>query len=680
MQKYGFLSIYANFCDLFLQISEKSRTFAKLKTILLILLQTILVGTVTDYQTGEAIPNASVYYAGTHEGTTTDNDGAFYLRSEFERKRTLVVSAIGYRPERFAVEPNRTGGIEVALREQVATLQEVTITPGVNPAFAILDSLRKNHEVRGERLEDASLQVRGEERTKLSLSHFTAKQLQRRLWKQFEPMMVDSMVTLYERTEEKERAYILTATDYQALIPDNSHLDFYQNNVSIANKAFLSPLASAGKMYYQYYLVESGKFKVLSPKGHDRQSRMERSSKVDSLEFNSTICRLDFKTKNPFYPTFNGSMWVDTVAWAITRLEASIPRNASINYLTGGRIEQTFVNDRLTDEYVATVMDFAIKQDSTHIWPSVLVEQRLELDRLTAQRSYSDSGLSAEGGQQPPLPPSLRFASWLGQIIGTGYIPTGTAIDFGHVQEILQVNKTEGVHVGIPLRTNERLWKNISLEAAIGYGFKNRQFTGLGKASFNLPTLRRNILSVEYRDHYVWQEVDDFTALMRENGVGYKTMDFTAYAFEALHSNKQAVNSMIRRRQFQITTENDWSKHVESQFYLRIGQIDGETLNRSQGELNDGMRNFFYAITGGIVRVGFGERKVDSYFRRVHVHSNYPVIYAGAELGSWSPNTRHQTPDTRKRLVLCRFLVRVRGYSRRRDRNAGTEPRLNPRG
>ena len=616
-----------------------------MKTILFILLQTILVGTVTDSETGEAIPNASVYYAGTHEGTTTDNDGAFYLRSDFERKRTLVVSAIGYRPERFAVEPNRTGGIEVVLREQIATLQEVTITPGVNPAFAILDSLRKHHKERGERLEDGASAYRiedgSERRTKLSLSNFTAKQLQRRLWKQFEPMMEDSMVTLYERIivndelnrpdglndkmRNYERAYILTATDYQALIPDNSNLDFYQNNVSIANKAFLSPLATAGKAYYHYHLVESLKFKV------------ERSSKVDSLEFDSTMCRIDFKTKNPFYPTFNGSMWVDTVAWTVTRLEAEIPRNNAVNYLTGGRVKQNYVNGQLTDEYVATVMDFAIKQDSTHIWPSVLVEHRLKADKVDGGRwmvdgnhNYPLDAQSTIHNPQSTQPPSLRFASWLGQIIGTGYIPTGTAIDFGHVQEILQINETEGVHVGIPLRTNERLWKNISLEAAVGYGFKNRQFTGLGKASFNLPTLRRNILSVEYRDHYVWQEVDDFTALMRENGVGYKTMDFTSYAFEALRSNKQAVNSMVRRRQFQIATENDWSEHVETRLYLRIGN-NAEIVE--SGKFKE--YPYSYASVGGIVRVGFGERKVDSYFRRVHVYSHYPVIYGGVECGMW---------------------------------------------
>ncbi len=582
--------------------------------LLLIILQTILVGTVTDSQTAEPIPNASVYYAGTKEGTTTDNDGAFYLRSEFDRKRTLVISAIGYKAERFAIEPNRTGAIEAALREQTAVLQEVTVTPGVNPAFAVLDSLRKHHQKEGLRGGEAERQRGYSVTTKLSLSNFTAKQLERHLWKQFEGMMKDSMVTLYERveseSESESQSYILTATDYEALIPEDRNLDFFQNNISLGNKAFLSPLASAGKAYYNYYLVES-------------------ESEV----------RLDFKTKNPFYPTLNGSMWLDTATWSITRLEASIPRNASINYLTGGRIKQTYVNQQLTEEYVSTVHDFAIKQDSSHIWPSVLVEHISKFK----DESLKFKGASAHSDKAPPpLPPTLRFASWLGRIIATGYIPTGTALDFGHVQEILQVNQTEGVHVGIPLRTNERLWKNVSMEAAIGYGFKNRQFSGLGKISFNLPSLRRNILSIEYRDHNVWEEVDDFTALMRENGVGYGTMDFTAYAFEALRSNPNCVNSLVRRQQFQIATENDWSDHVETSLYLRLGRQDTGNRIQATGDSNPqssilNPSSYTYTSFGGIVRVGFGERKVDSYFRRVHVYGKYPVVYFGAELGSWSP-------------------------------------------
>jgi hypothetical protein len=50
--------------------------------------------------------------------------------------------------------------------------------------------------------------------------------------------------------------------------------------------------------------------------------------------------------------------------------------------------------------------------------------------------------------------PLIRTAKWFATIATTGYIPTGTPVDIGHVQEILQVNQHEGVHVGLPFRTN----------------------------------------------------------------------------------------------------------------------------------------------------------------------------------------------------------------------------------
>lgn len=609
-----------------------------MKTLLFILLQAIIVGDIADVATGEPIANASVYYANTKDGTTSDNEGSFYLKADFERKRTLVVSAIGYHSERFVIEPNQMAGIDVRLREKTSQLQELLVTPGANPALAMIDSLRAH------RIDyDQNPNITYEHVTELGLSEFTPQQLKRHLWKQIEPYLVDSFLPLYRCEEtvgyrdqwerigpKKEEAFILTATDYEVLLADNSHLNFYHNEIPLIGKAFLSPLASAGKTYYNYYLVDSSE--VAGGKTYT----------------------LDFKTKNPFYATFNGRMVVDSGTWAIRSIEAKIPRQSSVNYLVGGSIRQAFDGQQnLKEEDVTALLDFSIKGDSSHVWPSAMLRQSLssvklkvdslkkpsslEVDSLTAQRSNSESGRSAERSFSPQGDPMIQFATWLARIISTGYIPTGTAIDFGHVQEILQVNKIEGVHVGIPLRTNERLWKNVSLEAAVGYGFKDRQFKGLGKISFNLPTLRRNIIKVEYRDQYVWEEVDDFTSLMRENGVGYGTMDFTAYAFEALYSNKNATSSMIRKRQFQIATENDWSDVCETNLYFRLGDIRPPSAERPLTLKDRYAEGVSYGALGGIVRLGWGERKVDSYFRRVHVGGRYPTVFVGAELGGVSP-------------------------------------------
>ena len=194
-------------------------------------------------------------------------------------------------------------------------------------------------------------------------------------------------------------------------------------------------------------------------------------------------------------------------------------------------------------------------------------------------------------------------------------------MDIGHIEEILQVNKHEGVHIGLPFRTNERFSKVVSLEASVGYGFKDRLPKGMGRISVNLPTPRRNYMQIEYNDRYVWSEVDDFDRLLRENSMGWGNFDFTAYAFEALHRDSLCVNTAMRQRQIQFHWFADWSKNIETRTYIRAGWQGGCA----------------YQSLNLIARLSWGERKYDGFFARRYAYSGrYPVLYAGLEAGHWS--------------------------------------------
>ena len=364
---------------------------------------------------------------------------------------------------------------------------------------------------------------------------------------------------------------------------------------------------------------------------------------------------VDFRTRNPFYATFNGSMYIDSATLSIQSIDATVPAQTSVNYLSNLHIHQSFApNHTLQSEEISTLLDFAVKTDTTHLFPTVLLKHTISktTPNLTptpptpSERGLTETGqtdentepileylLSEGGGGVGVLDslPLIRTARWLAAIITTGYIPTGSAVDIGHIEEILQVNQHETVHLGLPFRTNEKLWRNVSLEASLGYGFRDQALKGLGRVNINLPTLRRNILSAEYQDHYVWTEVDDFSRLLRENSIGWKNMDFTAYAFEALRSNPYTHNTAVRQRQFHLRTENDWTDNLETSFSVRFGWMGyGDPMVGYHA-----MPDYRYQSLGAIFRVGFKERKVDMYFRRVHVYSKYPVLYFGLETGSW---------------------------------------------
>ena len=584
--------------------------------------ETILVGEVYSELTGAPIGGVNVHFRGTKIGTATDETGTFVLRVDLRQKMQLVFSAVGYHTQRYDIEPGTMAGIQVVMKERVSMLEEVLAIPGENPALPLLQRIRQAREQNDRTLlpETATAHRTRE----LYISHIRRRQLNKAFWRGMESgmlMQADStyLLPLYRETQAFQltgthmqpvgdphrQALILSETDYSALLSIQGNLNFYATTISLLNHPFVSPLAANGGTYYKYYLADS----------------------IEAVTGKQYI--LHFRTRNPYYATFDGSLTVDSASCAILELEAAVPAQTNVNYLSNLRIRQSFNPDRtLREERISTLLDFAVKTDSSHVFPTVLIEHSLVAQEKAATATATMQPADALPSDTLFSPmdsllqtPLVRTATWFATIAMTGYIPTGTCVDFGHVQEILQVNEQEGVHIGLPFRTNEKLWRSVSLEAAVGYGWRDRRVKGLGRVSWQLPTARRNILRLEYQDHYVWTEVDDFSRLMRENSAGLRLMDFTSYAFEALHRDTFCVNTALRQRQAQLHWEADWTDILETQTYVRVGW----------------MPDYCYESLNVIARFGWDEQKHDGYFRRRYSYSSrYPVLYLGGEVGSYA--------------------------------------------
>ena len=662
--------------------------------------EVILVGDVLNEATGEPIPNVHLYLQGTQQGTVTNDEGSFCLRADIDRKRRLIISAVGYHTQRYDIEPNTMAGMQVLLREKTNLLAEVVALPGENPAIPLIAQVRahrpendrtlQSQEPRDRNQEQEQPQARrprpqylsGAERTwvastELYISHIGKRQLQRHLWKSLRAGLLTTddstfLLPLYRSTqpvqligkgmrpagEKQEQALILSASDYSVLLTPPQNLNFYLNSLDILGESFLSPLASSGNTYYHYYLADSVAGAYL----------------------------VHFRTKNPFYATFNGEMWIDSATYAVLSVYAEVPAQSRVNYLSQLQIRQQFAPDHsLSHEQISVLLDFAVKTDTTHLFPTVLLrtevrEQgtnssdstRIKVDRTTAGetpaspvvprpltpspqagRGSADTSATRPSSEQtevtspssfilhPSSPldslPLIRVAKFAATVLTTGYIPTGTCIDIGNIREILDFGESEFVHLGLPLRTNERLWKNVSLEAAAGYGFHDQRWKGLGKISINLPTQRRNILRIEYQDHYIATEVDGMYAYYHENNFGKRRFDITSFLFRNLYTNAQAVNTYSRQREFRIETENDWSDLLETRLYAHVGRWDPWYTAQAANNLAPGIlatAPYRYQSIGAVFRLSWGERKVDGYFLRRYVHSQYPTLFLSAEAGS----------------------------------------------
>ena len=624
--------------------------------------ETIIVGEIVNETTGEAIPNVNIHFRGTKIGTTSDANGNYALRVDMQAKAQLVFSAVGYFTQRFDIDPGTMAGLQVALREKTATLTEVVVSPSENPALEILRQVRAHRSENDRTLhpENASTLLRDQT---LYVSHISKKHLRRALWRSLQSGMVaqeDStfIMPLYRETQSfrfagtestpandlRTQSLILTSTDYSSLLGGEGNLNFYAPSVSLMGHAFLSPLAPSGNLYYRYYLTESEANDPTGEAGHE--------------------VTIVFRTRNPFYATFNGSMVIDTATFALRSIQAYVPPEVAVNYVNNIHLTQNLLPDgSIADEHISVLLDFAVKSDQAGtVFPTLLINSS-----LTSSSSLSSS-TSSPSPTSPAAPspdsafavldslPVIRVAKFFATVATTGYIPTGTPVDIGHIEEILQVNQHEGVHFGLPFRTNERFSKVVSLEASVGYGIRDRAPKGMGRISVNLPTRYRNYMQLEYNDRYVWSEVDDFDRLLRENSMGWGNFDFTAYAFEALKRDSLCVNTALRQRQIQYHWFADWGAFassvgpataLESHAYIRAGWMPASTLNTQHSTLNTQHSTISYQSLSLITRLSWGERKYDGFFSRRYAYSGkYPVLYLGTEFGHWASTGNQQSPIT----------------------------------
>lgn len=603
--------------------------------------ETIIVGDVIDSETGAPIENANVYYRGTTIGTTTNAEGVFMLRTDNTAKATLIVSAVGYRQQKYQIEPGSRSGMQVELKQKTTALADVFILPGENPALELMQRVRE-HRLENDISNSDSVTSHLGLTKQLYLSHLTARQLQRLLSDSTAALLLEddslAMVPVYQTTRRYlargnhsvalDTANTVSAgageEDYQLLLSslDDRQLNFYRQSVSLFAHDFISPLSSLGNSFYNYYLVDS----TANPKQYI----------------------VHFVPKNSYSLCFRGEMNIDSASYALSSIKATIPRQAAVNYLTSFSVEQHFDTvHSLVNEDLSALFEITIKSDTAHRFPSVRLMRQIEGAAQTQQVSEAERAQRLARQQRNAETISeldkhivFRLARMLAHIINTGNIPTGTVIDIGNAVELLGGSPYEGFHVGLPFTTNEKLFKHVELSAYLGYGFGDRAYKGKGQIRVKLPTERRHIIGAYYWDHYAQTDLSEMYFRLRENDVFYADQDFAHMVFGGIRRKGNYTLPATRRREFRIFTENELTDNVETQFQFGMGRMGyGDIMQQmeqfGQTSLYQNIPSFRFKTLRAEVRVGFHERKVDIFMRRIHVRSRYPAFRIMLEGGSY---------------------------------------------
>lgn len=599
--------------------------------------ETVVVGQVVDRFTGDPIPNANIYFKQSKIGTATNDEGWFMLRTQEQHKSRLMISAIGYKPMHFKIEQGSYRGLHVELQENPALLPEVTVVPGTNPAWEILAHVR-TYAHANDVNRNSDLCYQQEETTTLYAARINSRMLQRSVWRNLRKGLITAedstlLLPLYmsrkqlTRQGESRKDSLLDDTarpenrgQIQALLtlPDRP-MNFYRNHVPLFSKNFISPLAGAGKSYYNYTLTDS----IIGERGKQYRIRFTPSSNA--------------------YLAFRGEMVIDSGSYALQSIRAELPEHLNLNYIKRLSVSQSFSTHPgapfvPTEARYSALMDYAFMPDTTRqIFPALLWERTVRTTDVA--QIFSDTILPSDCAthlayettvrtaidsiRQTPL---IRFAEWIITPFITGYLPLGY-VDLGDIEYLISFGSAEKFRLGIPFRTSERLCKYVSIGGYAGYGFGDRTWKWGAYLQGRLPGRQRHSLRVGVIDDYMRSEMNHFDLFKHENTSGTAYQDF----FTGLMPNTLKQSNFDRTREVSAVLRNDWTDDFETCLAYYGG-------HRHYGDPYAGyynMPSYLYhsAVLSG--RISFNERMYDAYFQRIYIYNYLPVIMVAGEAGCY---------------------------------------------
>ncbi len=494
-----------------------------------------VTGLVTDANTGEPIPFASVSLVGRRSGTVTDEKGRYALVAKILTD-SLAVSSLGYKVLRRAVDPERTTqAIDFKLESGGNSLQEVTVKAGENPAWRVLRQVRKNRSV-NDRKRLSAYEYDSYVKTDIALSHVSDRMRKNPLIKRINeamskhdsiidreghrllPLLASESVSRYyfKANPERKREDI-RKTRIKGVAVDDAGLssqllggtnlvsqNFYDNYIPILGKDFASPIGDNWKNWYEFFLA-------------------------DTTQIGDHVCyEIQFDPKRPEDLAFTGKAWIDTTTFALCQIEARIGNGANLNYVHELTIEQQL--ETTTDSASGTSatagwlpVSIHLKADLTGVGkqslglraqvtlrnsnivvnrprPAAFYEQPIEpSDTVTTtneaywhtiQGTLAGADSLNKEDQKTRLVieklrsvPAVKMAEAVGQVAVTGFYKIG-GFELGPYPYLLAVNSVEGLRIRVGFRTNEQFSRNWILRGYVAYGTLDNEFKYGGEINY----------------------------------------------------------------------------------------------------------------------------------------------------------------------------------------------------
>ncbi|MFM9946086.1 MAG: DUF5686 family protein, partial [Bacteroidia bacterium] len=261
--------------------------------------------------------------------------------------------------------------------------------------------------------------------------------------------------------------------------------NFYENNLYLFDKDFISPISGLSLNYYNYMLVDS----------------ME----IDGRK----TYKIQVWPKNKKDLVFTGNIWIQDSTFALKRVILEISKEANINFIEKIKIQQEMIEvekDMWLPEKTRVLIDVAEITDNTlgmiGTYYTSTKHQKINIKHdakffeqkvAVIEDAYSKDDHFWDTARHEQLStadikifnlvdsfrnqPMVRTYVDFVEIVAEGYKPIAKGyLELGPYITTIAWNPLEGFRLRAGMRTTEKLFKNAQYEAYLAYGFDDNKF------------------------------------------------------------------------------------------------------------------------------------------------------------------------------------------------------------